>query len=59
MLDKDGGRVIFFEGTYTNMFSGNNDQTPRYNYNQIMYKLDLSDPRLRLSAIRRPSAASR
>ena len=48
MLDKDGGRVIFFEGTYTNMFSGNDDQTPRYNYNQIMYKLDLSDPRLRL-----------
>ena len=48
MFDKDGGRVIFFEGTYTNMFSGNDDQTPRYNYNQIMYKLDLSDPRLRL-----------
>jgi hypothetical protein len=48
MFDKDGGRVIFFEGTYTSMFSGNDDPTPRYNYNQIMYKLDLSDPRLRL-----------
>ena len=47
MFDQDGGRVIFFEGTYTNMFSGNADQTPRYNYNQIMYQLDLSDPRLR------------
>ena len=47
MFDQEGGRVIFFEGTYTNMFSGNDDQTPRYNYNQIMYKLDLSDPRLR------------
>lgn len=46
MLDKDGGRTIFFEGTYTNMFSGNPDKTPRYNYNQIMYKLDLADPRL-------------
>jgi len=46
MLDKDGGRTIFFEGTYTNIFSGNPDQTPRYNYNQIMYKLDLADPRL-------------
>jgi len=46
MFDKEGGRVIFFEGTYTNMFSGNPDQTPRYNYNQVMYKLDLSDPRL-------------
>jgi len=47
MLDKDGGRIIYFEGTYTNMFSGNNDQTPRYNYNQIMYRLDLADKRLR------------
>ncbi|NQT15816.1 MAG: hypothetical protein HQ582_23880, partial [Planctomycetes bacterium] len=28
------------------MFSGNPDRTPRYNYNQILYKLDLSDPRL-------------
>jgi hypothetical protein len=47
LFDKDGGRVIFFEGTYTNMFSGNKDRTPRYDYNQIMYKLDLSDSRLR------------
>jgi hypothetical protein len=46
MLDKDGGRFIYFEGTYTATFSGNSDQTPRYDYNQIMYKLDLSDPRL-------------
>lgn len=46
MLDKHGGRMIFFEGTYTNMFSGNPEQTPRYNYNQIMYKLNLGDPRL-------------
>ncbi len=50
MFDKDGGRIIFFEGTYTNTFSGNPDQTPRYNYNQVMYKLDLSDPRLALPA---------
>jgi hypothetical protein len=47
-LDKDGGRVIFFEGTYTVSFSGNTDPTPRYDYNQVMYKLDLSDPRLNL-----------
>ena len=46
-FDQDGGRVIFFEGTYTSAFSGNDDRTPRYDYNQIMYKLDLSDPRLR------------
>ncbi len=50
MFDKDGGRVIYFEGTYANTFSGNPDRTPRYNYNQIMYKLDLSDPRLALES---------
>jgi hypothetical protein len=48
MFDKDGGRVIFFEGTYTTTFSGNRDPTPRYDYNQIMYQLDLSDRRLAL-----------
>lgn len=47
-FDKDNGRTIFFEGTYTHTFSGNPDQTPRYDYNQIMYKLDLSDNRLSL-----------
>lgn len=45
-FDQNGGRHIYFEGTYTNAFSGNPDQTPRYNYNQIMYRLTLDDPRL-------------
>jgi len=45
--EKDG-RVIYFEGTYTTMFSGNPEPTPRYEYNQVMYRLDLSDPRLKL-----------
>jgi len=48
MFDKDNGRIIFFEGTYTATFSGNPDPTPRYDYNQIMYQLDLSDQRLAL-----------
>ncbi len=48
MFDADDGRYILFEGTYTNTFSGNPDRTPRYNYNQIMYQLDLADPRLNL-----------
>src|ERR1019366_3242299 len=48
MFDKDKGRVIYFEGTYTNTFSGNPVATPRYEYNQVMYKLDLSDPRMAL-----------
>lgn len=47
-LDTDGGRRIHFEGTYASTFSGNPIQTPRYDYNQIMYALDLDDERLRL-----------
>jgi len=48
-FDKDSGREIFFEGTYAAWMSGNSDcPTPRYDYNQIMYKLDLSSPRLAL-----------
>lgn len=45
-FDRDGGRVIYFEGTYTKTFSGNPDPTPRYEYNQVMYRLDLADERL-------------
>ena len=45
-LDQRGGQFIYFEGTYTNMFSGNAVATPRYEYNQMMYRLDLADPRL-------------
>ena len=48
MFDVEGGRVIFFEGTYTTSFSGNPHPTPGYEYNQIMYKLDLTDSRLNL-----------
>jgi hypothetical protein len=47
-FDQKGGQVIYFEGTYTTLFSGNADPTPRYDYNQVMYRLDLSDPRLAL-----------
>jgi hypothetical protein len=46
MFDKEGGRFIFFEGTFSHTFSGNADATPRYDYNQVLYKLDLADPRL-------------
>lgn len=45
---KDNGRQIYFEGTYTATYSGNDNPTPRYNYNQIMYRLDLDDARLDL-----------
>ena len=40
------GKYIYFEGTYTQTFSGNDQATPRYDYNQIMYRLDVDDPRL-------------
>lgn len=42
------GRYLYFEGTYTASFSGNDHPTPRYDYNQVMYRLDLTDPRLNL-----------
>lgn len=45
-FDSEGGRVIWFEGTYTKEFSGNPEATPRYDYNQLMYRLDLADPAL-------------
>jgi hypothetical protein len=45
-FDERGGRTVYFEGTYTHTFSGNTDQTPRYDYNQIMYMLDLEDPKV-------------
>ncbi|HYE98495.1 MAG TPA: hypothetical protein VEJ18_06255, partial [Planctomycetota bacterium] len=45
-FDREGGRIIHFEGTYTTAFSGNDAATPRYEYNQILYRLDLDDPRL-------------
>lgn len=45
-FDGDGGRQIYFEGTYTDTFSGAPVPTPRYNYNQIMYRLSLDDARL-------------
>ena len=47
-FDEQEGRVIYFEGTYSHTFSGNEHPTPRYDYTQIMYRLDLADERLRL-----------
>jgi len=48
VFDEMDGRIVYFEGTYVNTFSGNPDKTPRYDYNQIMYRLDLADARLAL-----------
>lgn len=40
------GNYLYFEGTYTKKFSGNTESTPRYEYNQIMYRLNLNNKRL-------------
>lgn len=50
-FDEEGGRLIYFEGTYSRTFSDAPAATPRYDYNQIMYRLDLADPRLRLEKL--------
>ena len=47
-FDQHAGRLIYFEGTYTASFSGAKEKTPRYDYNQIMYRLALDDARLNL-----------
>src|SRR5262249_23486964 len=47
-LEEGGGRFVYFEGTFTNTFSGNPVKVPRYEYNQLMYRLDLADARLAL-----------
>jgi hypothetical protein len=39
--------VLLFEGTYTTEFADRPAVTPRWNYNQILYRLDLDDPALR------------
>lgn len=46
-FDAEEGRLIYFEGTFSHTFSETEDPTPRYDYNQIMYRLDLADERLR------------
>jgi len=47
-FEQRGGRTLYFEGTYTASFSAWATPTPRYDYNQLMHRLDLEDPRLRL-----------
>lgn len=45
-LTPDGSPSLLFEGTYTQQFANRPPPTPRYDYNQILYRLDLDDPRL-------------
>ncbi len=50
-FDQQDGRLIYFQGTYAETFSGNPIATPRYDYNQVMYRLDLDDERLKAARV--------
>ena len=47
-LDQEGGRIIYFDGTFSDTFSSAKRKIPRYDYNQIMYRLDLGGKKLGL-----------
>ncbi len=49
-FDAENGRTIYFEGTYTSFFTRDGYKTPRADYNQVMYRLDLQHPSLLLPA---------
>lgn len=38
--------VLLFEATYTKQFAKHAEATPRHDYNQVLYRLDLDDPAL-------------
>lgn len=47
-FDQEQGRMIYLEGTCSTTFSCDSKQAlARYDYNQIMYRVDLSDNRLK------------
>lgn len=39
----DDSPILLFEATYTKTFSKTKKSTPRHNYNQVLYRLDLND----------------
>lgn len=45
-LTPDDASFILFEGTFTAEFAHHAQPTPRHNYNQILYRLDLDNPKL-------------
>lgn len=49
-LTPEDASFIVFEGTYTAEFANHARPTPKYNYNQILYRLDLDDPKLARAA---------
>jgi len=41
------GKTLLFEGTFTTLFADKPAPLPRYDYNQVLYRLDLDDPALK------------
>lgn len=39
----DGSAILLFEATYTKTFSKTKQATPRHNYNQVLYRLDMDE----------------
>ena len=44
--------ILLFEGTYTAEFADRPAITPRFNYNQILYRIDLNDPAFESARVR-------
>lgn len=45
-FDKNGGRTIYIKGTFSAFFGDVKEAAPRHDYNIMVYKLELDDPRL-------------
>jgi hypothetical protein len=44
--------ILIFEGTFTMQFADRPPPTPRYDYNQVLYRLDLDDPALKPAQVK-------
>lgn len=51
-LNPEQPAILLFEGTYTHTFANNAIPTPRYDYNQVLYRLDLDDPKLKPAQVK-------
>jgi len=47
-FDRDNGRTIYIKGSFSSDYGDTKTAAPRHNYNIMMYKLELDDPRLYL-----------
>jgi len=44
--------ILLFEGTHSHTFADRPEPTPRYDYNQMMYRIDLDDPKLKPAQVK-------